>query len=144
MVTLKLMWMPDDDTLWDVASERSVTEGILPTLSAEVRSDLQKWAQQFRTSYDQWLKDRNSGGIHDVSSEIVREGFSIVKKIEEQTGHPSYYWFDVDRSTCSDHEWEKCPLCQEALRGASECHRNNRYFCDSCRLVFPLASTDLR
>jgi len=136
MRPLKLMWLPDGDILWDVVTESSLTEEILPRLTPQLRQALNAWSKRFAREYERWLCD-NSAAVIEVSGPLVSHGRSLASRIHDETGAPTYYWFDVDRTVNPRIRWKTCPLCHKSVARVQAWDRKNRYRCHRCGLVFP-------
>lgn len=136
MKSLKLMWLPDKDMIWNVEDETSLTNDVLKKISKGLADELGLWIDRFSALYKAWL-DKDSADIHNIKASDVQKGIELSKKIGKEVGKPCYYWFDLDRSQSPDYVWASCPNCGTGLIEHNDWDKNNRFTCEKCLIVMP-------
>ena len=137
MLRLKLMWLPDHEMIWDVTDDRPMTREILPKLGAPLTRQLRNWGEGYGIAFREWLDTDGMSSLYELSSALNAKGISIARRIGTALSVFCYYWFDVDRSACPEHQWVRCPMCRRSLKRHPTWHRINRYSCERCTLVLP-------
>lgn len=126
---VKIMWIPGTKkVLWNMKNEKQYLDNKLFYVFLNSQLNLNVWVQEYTKLYRSWLEN-DDVSIFDLNHKI---NFNMIKSIKKFNMLSSavilFYWFDVERSSQPEFQWEKCPKSQSQLISlGDEFHYLNRF-----------------